>query len=281
MKVLTSVLSLLVLTIGLQAERSRIVSLGGAITETLFALGAGERVIARDDTSLFPDAALELPSVGYVRTIGAEGILAMRPDLILASASAGPPEQVRILQNSGIAFQQFDELEAVPDVLRLVDSIGEAMHLETEARELAATLEERFAKSRNLAANLGKPPRVAVLMGGGNSYSAAYDGTAASALIDFAGGENVFSGLPGYKPTSVEEIVAANPDLIFITSRRPDRVGLPPVENLPPGSPLALTHAAKEGRIYWLDMGEYLLFGPHIAKAALEFTRLLAEQAPR
>lgn len=247
------------------------------MTETVFALGAGELVVARDDTSLLPPVVQNLPSVGYVRTIGAEGVLAMRPELILVSAAAGPPEQVTILKNSGVRMIRLEESATVDGVLDLVDQVGVALGRENEAATLRADLEKRFAETRALAANHATPPKVIILMGGGNSYSAAYDGTAASSLIEFAGGVNPFSGVPGYKPTSIEEIVAADPDFIFLTSRQPGRSGLPALGKLPPGSPLALTGAAREGRIYWLDMGEYLVFGPHIAEASLEFARLLTQ----
>lgn len=277
MRRLLSYFTSLVLVLPAMAEDVRIVSLGGAVTETVFALGAGDQVVARDDTSVRPAAVHALPSVGYVRTIGAEGILAMAPTLVLASAALGPPEQVTILESSGIDFIQFDEKPSAESVLTLVDGVGEALGREAAADVLRAELADKFAAIRALAEAHESPPTVVVLMGGGsgNSYSAAYDGTAATALIELAGGRNPFTGVPGYKPTSAEQILAEEPDFIFLTTRVPQREGLPPVGDLLPGNPLALTRAGQEGRVYWLDMGTYLLFGPHIAEAGHELAILL------
>lgn len=79
---------------------SRVVSLGGAVTEIVFALGEEDRLVARDTTSDHPAAAEELPDVGYIRALSAEGVLSVSPDLILAEEGAGPPEAVELLKRA-------------------------------------------------------------------------------------------------------------------------------------------------------------------------------------
>src|SRR5262245_16400055 len=78
---------------------ARIVSIGGAVTEILYALGAEQRVVAVDTTSLYPERALkEKPNVGYMRALSAEGVLGLNPSLILASEGSGPKETIAVLK---------------------------------------------------------------------------------------------------------------------------------------------------------------------------------------
>ena len=87
---LAPVIGALPLSGAMTASRLRIVSVGGAITETLFALKAGDRIVGVDSTSTFPAQARQLPSVGYMRTLSAEGVLALAPTHLIANEDAGP-----------------------------------------------------------------------------------------------------------------------------------------------------------------------------------------------
>jgi len=64
----------------------RIISIGGAVTETIFALGQETKIVGTDTSSVFPEAATRLPQVGYQRTLSAEGVLSLKPNLVLATA---------------------------------------------------------------------------------------------------------------------------------------------------------------------------------------------------
>ena len=71
-----------------------VISIGGDITEIIYALGKIDQVIGRDTTSFYPPSVTSLPDIGYVRQLGAEGLLSLSPDLIIASSESGPPEVV-------------------------------------------------------------------------------------------------------------------------------------------------------------------------------------------
>ena len=90
------------LELNAESHNRRIVSLGGSVTETVFALGAGADVIAVDQSSLFPEQVRSLPQVGYFRRLSAEGVLSLAPDLILASEGSGPPPVIDQLEASGV-----------------------------------------------------------------------------------------------------------------------------------------------------------------------------------
>jgi iron complex transport system substrate-binding protein len=85
-------------------DASRIVAVGGTVTEILYALGLGERIVGVDLTSDYPAEAMEKPKVGYMRQLAAEGVLALGPTLIIAIEDAGPPETLAVLADASVPF---------------------------------------------------------------------------------------------------------------------------------------------------------------------------------
>lgn len=247
----------------------RIVSLGGAITETVYALGRGHQLVARDTSSVFPPAAHALPDVGYFRTIGAEGVLAQKPSLILAAQGTGPAPQVEILRNSGVKFIHLDARHSADTVLANVTRLGELLQRQPEAAALAEKFRGQLDAVRALTAAAGPPPTAIFLMSTSEAaIQAAYDGTAATALIQLAGGRNPLTGLTGYKPLNAEALLALDPDVVFY--------GLDP--RSPHGKPPAWlegTRAGRAGRIHALDLGYHLSFGPRLGDAVTEVAALL------
>ena len=98
--------------------QDRIVSVGGDITEIIYPLGAGDRIVATDSTSVYPAAANDTPKVGYLRRLSAEGVLSVEPDLILISGAARPAEAVAQIRASGVRI-----IEMEPDYT--IDGIKE------------------------------------------------------------------------------------------------------------------------------------------------------------
>lgn len=253
--------------LGLSAER--IVSLGGAVTETVFALGAGEQVVARDTSSVFPPAVHELPDVGYFRTIGAEGVLAQKPTLILAAQGTGPAAQVDLLKGSGVTFVHLDARYSAETLFENVARLGVVLEREDEAATLVGKLRAQLDTVRERAAG-ARSPRVIFLMSMSETATqAAYDGTAATALIALAGGENPLNGLVGYKPLNAEALLALDPDVILY--------GVNPMmpQATKPPAWLQGTRAGRAGRIHGLDLGYHLAFGPRLGDAVTEVAALL------
>ncbi|PTT76963.1 hemin ABC transporter substrate-binding protein, partial [Pelomonas sp. HMWF004] len=89
--------------------RPRVVSVGGAVTETVFLLSAQSQLVGVDTTSLFPVDATRLPQVGYARALAAEGVLALAPQLLLASGEAGPPHVLAQLRRAGVRVEVLDD----------------------------------------------------------------------------------------------------------------------------------------------------------------------------
>lgn len=251
------------------AAPERIVSLGGAVTETVFALGAGDHVVARDTSSVFPPAVHRLPDVGYFRTIGTEGVLAQKPTLILAAQGTGPAPQVEVLKKSGVPFVHLEARYSADTLLANVTKLGEVLHRETEAAALVQKLSAQLEAVRTRTAS-AEPPRVIFLMSMSETATqAAYDGTAATALITLAGGHNPLTGLTGYKPLNAEALLALDPDVILY--------GVNPMmpQAVKPPAWIQGTRAGRAGRIHGLDLGYHLAFGPRLGDAVTEVAALL------
>ena len=255
------------------AEEGGVVSIGGAITEIAYALGAGDRLVARDSTSVWPEAALALPDVGYLRRLSAEPILAMRPGLILLEADAGPPAALDQLRAAGANVATIPDAPTPAGVVDKVAAVAAALGLEAEGRALAARLEREFAEVRARAAAVEDPPRVLFLLsvGQGAPMAAGRD-TSADSIIALAGAANAVAGFEGYKPLSMEAAAGAAPDVLLVTERTLDRLGGRGALLARPE--VAATRAGREGRLVVMDGLLLLGFGPRAPEAA----RLLADE---
>lgn len=251
----------------------RIVSLGGSVTELVYALGAGDEVVARDASSVYPDAVRRMPDVGYFRTIGAEGVLAQAPTLILAAQGTGPAAQVEILKKSGVRFLHLDASYSADTVLANIARLGEALGRPAEADALRQRLRSRLESVR-VGVGDAAPVRAVFLMSMTETATqAAYDGTAAAALIELAGGVNALTGLTGYKPLNSEALLALDPDVVFY--------GVNPLApHREPPDWIMSTRAGRAGRIHALDLGYHLIFGPRLGEAVAEVAALLRPIVP-
>src|SRR5690606_33260117 len=110
-------------------DAPRVITLGGSVSEIAVALGAGDRLVARDTTSTFPEAIQSLPDVGYIRALSPENILALDPSLIVAEGDAGPPEAVEVLKAAGIPFVLVPEATDPVGVLAKISAVAQALDL--------------------------------------------------------------------------------------------------------------------------------------------------------
>jgi iron complex transport system substrate-binding protein len=260
-----------------QEQAARVIALGGDITEIVYALGEGARLVGRDSTSTYPPEAKALPDAGYVRQLGAEGVLSLKPELVLASASAGPPIVLEQLKSAGVRLVQLPDAHNQDSLHRKVTVIANELGVPDKGAKLAAELDGRMNKVEAEVAAMSGRPRVLFIMNAGNGAPLASGrDTAAAALIDLAGGENVFASHSGYKPISVEAAAATNPDAIALMKQSLDEMG--GIEGVAQRPALRLTRAAREGRIFGRE-GSYLLsFGPRLPDAILDFARAIREQ---
>jgi iron complex transport system substrate-binding protein len=244
---------------------SRIVTIGGAVSEIVFALGYGENVVGVDQTSTFPAAARNKPNVGYMRALSAEGVISLAPSLIIATEGSGPPDVIEVFANAAVPFLIVPEGYDEAAVLRKARMIAQAIGEERRGMELLAAITEDFTRVRTMRGRIERPRKATfVLAVGGGTPTVGGAGTSADGIFALSGIENAMKGVAGYKPAVAESSLAAAPDVIVTMLERSHGLGPEVLFALPA---FAGTPAAREKRL--VSIPSYALtFGPRAAHAA-------------
>ncbi|TDE86836.1 hemin ABC transporter substrate-binding protein [Deinococcus sp. S9] len=261
-------------------DSSRVVTLGGPITEIVYALGVGNRVIAADTSSTFPAAAQALPKVGYQRSLSAEGIIALKPTLVIGTTEAGPPSTLAQLRAAGLNVLILPA-EYTPEGTRAkISALGKVFGREAKAAEINMGIDRDLAKAANLAARFKVRPKVMFIYARGPQLvQISGTGTAADAMISLGGGVNAVRGVQGYKPLTPEAAVTAAPDVILMLSGGLESLGgVDGVLKLPG---LAQTPAGRNRRVVALDDLYLLGFGPRLGRAVQDLTLRLHPELAR
>ncbi|BCJ92202.1 hemin ABC transporter substrate-binding protein [Terrihabitans soli] len=256
------------------AEPQRIVSIGGSVTEVLYAVGLKDKIVGIDTTSLYPPEAIKTkPNVGYLRALSPEGVLGLSPDLIIMERDAGPREAVALLDEAGVPVVHVPagfELSELPEKIR---AITNAVGKNAEGDKIASTVAEDLAALKNDLAKVTAKKRVLFILSLTDGRPmAAGTNTAADAIIRLAGAENVFGDVKGYKTISPEAAAALQPDAILMITRS----GAPQEGTDILKQPAFVeTPAAKTGTFIKMD-GLFLLgFGPRTPAAARDLAAKL------
>jgi iron complex transport system substrate-binding protein len=260
------------------SDTSRVVSLGGSVTEILYGLGLEDRIAAVDTTSLYPpDALSEKPNVGYLRALSAEGVLSVGPSLILAEDDAGPAEAVALLESASVPFLRVPSEETAEGAVAKIRFVGAVMDASSKADALADRVAADLEALRVELTAIERPIRVLFILSlAGDRIMAAGEDTSAAAILHLAGAENALSGFTGYKPVNAEAVLAAAPEAIVIMARSGggNGPGLAAEEVLA-NPALASTPAGRAGHVVAMN-GLYLLgFGPRVADAARDLAAAL------
>lgn len=255
-------------------DARRIVSLGGTVTEIAYAIGAGDRIIAVDTTSLYPAEATSKPNVGYMRRLSAEGILAQKPDLILAEAGSGPPETMDILKASGIPVAVIPTPPTVESIAPKIRAVGAVLGKTDEAEVLAKDVDARLAAlEKDIKAIPAPQKKVLFALSIANGrIMAAGNETAANAIIGLAGGINTTGSMTGYKPVSDEAMITNAPDAVVVMNNG----GAPVSQEDAFAVPGLQASPAAANKVYIAMDGLYLLgLGPRTPEAARELAAQL------
>jgi iron complex transport system substrate-binding protein len=247
------------------ADTARIVTIGGAVTEIVFALGHGDRVVAVDQTSAYPPAARAKPNVGYMRALSAEGVLALAPTLVLAIEGSGPPAVIDVLSRASVPFVLVPEGYDREAVLRKVRFIAEVLGENERGETMARALAEDFAALQLARAAITRPRAgVFVLAVGNGTPTVAGSRTGAEGLFALGGVRNAIHGFSGYKPAVAESTLAAAPDVVVTMRGHNHAMAADEMFALPA---FAGTPAARERRLIPVP-SYFLTFGPRTAHAA-------------
>jgi iron complex transport system substrate-binding protein len=255
-------------------DTSRVVSIGGAITEIVYALGEEKMLVGRDSTSVYPEAAFALPDVGYMRQLSPEGVLSVNPSGILALQGSGPKEAVDVLKKASVPYVEIRESYDHAGIVERIRAVGKAIGADDKAETLAAQVDGKLKEAEELTAGVKERKRVLFILSmQGGKIQAAGAGTAADGIIELAGGVNAVQGYHGYKQLTDEAAIEAKPDVILMMTRGGQHDAGEAELFAPPA--IAATPAGQAKRLIKMD-GAYLLgFGPRTADAVKEVAAAL------
>lgn len=233
----------------------RWVSAGGALSEWVTALGAESKLVGVDTTSQHPASLKALPSIGYQRQLSAEGILSLRPQILVGTEEMGPPPVLSQIRGAGVRVELFSAQADLPTLQHTLRHLGQLLGRDAQAAELFQDYQKQLEQQHAWVSEAQKAqaaPGVLLLLGhaGGKPLIAGKD-TAADWLLQQAGGHNLATHT-GYKPFSVESLAGLSPQVLVFSDRSlsGDAARAALFKENPV---LASTAAVKAGRVVELD----------------------------
>ena len=261
-----------------KADTSRLITIGGDVTEIVHALGLGDRIVAVDTTSSYPpEIAAKTKKVGYMRALAAEGILSLGPTLILASDGAGPPPVIKALKAASVTYVAVPDKPSAEGIAEKIRAVGVAVGRDAQAARLAATVKRALVRLGEVRRKITAQRSVLFVLSvqGGRLIVGGAD-TSADAIIRLSGGRNAAAHVKGYKPVTPEALIEMAPDAILTMART--RRG-PSAADLYKMPALKLIPAGRAGGVREMD-GLYLLgFGPRTPLAARDARAVAGRRA--
>lgn len=255
--------------------QERIVSIGGDVTEIIYALNAEQYLVGRDSTSMIPQAVNTLPDIGYMRQLNAEGILALKPTKVIATEVAQPSIVLEQLKSAGVTVDTIPFKYSAENVVEKIKKVGESLGKQTQA----VTLAENFANELKAIPNSPLDVRILfVLNRAGANQTVAGKDTVADEAIKLIGAKNAMENNVRFVPISQEGVIAANPDLIVMTRLGIQNLGSTEKVWELPG--IAHTNAGKNKQLVIVEDIAFMSFGLTTPKALLAL-RQAAEQVKK
>lgn len=255
-------------TVRFAAPPERVVSLVPAVTEILFALGAGDRLVGRTRYGVQPSAARGVPSVGEGMRPSLEAIVARSPEVVILYAGVGNRGALGRLEELGVRVLAVRH-DGFPDLERNVERLGRLTGTEEAADALLREIDCELEAVARLTA--GRPPVRVYYEVWADPPVTIGRGSYLDSLVTLAGGHNVFAELEAPSPTvGLEAIVAREPDVIVRAADR--RGGAPPPDDRPGWHVL---DAVREDRVRTVDGELVHRLGPRVGRAAAELAATL------
>lgn len=244
----------------------RIVSLDGTVSEIIYELGLESRLVGVDVTSTYPASLEKLPRVGHNRNIGAEGVLAQRPTLVLTTEKAGVKSPVLDqLRKAGVEVVVYKQEFSAAGAKQLIRDVANTCRVPGKGESLIRRMETDLAKVKQVS---GQPRVLFIYARGAGTMFVAGSATPVETMIELVGGQNAATGFTDFKPLTAEALVVANPDVILLFDSGLESLSGPGGLLGIPG--IAQTNAGKNKR--FITMEGHLLTGftPRLGKALAE-----------
>ena len=255
----------------------RVVCVSKHLTEMMFALGKGHDIVACDLTSTFPDSAKLLPTVGYHRALNPEGIVSMKPDLVIHGNDIGPANVIPQLEKLGLNIKTFGAANTFDSAKMVLLELGKYFGAEAKADSLINKMDNDMLLVKEMRKNLKDTPTVMIIHYGqanNNFFVMSGRNGAGDRMINSAVGKPALYNGKGARQLSAEAIAAANPDIIIATNFGFDKMG-GTIEGFKTVPGVALTKAAKNNRIYRFEEHDLVYFGPRTGENVMKLLTLI------
>lgn len=250
--------------------KTRIVSLNGTLTEIAAALGYTSNIVGVDVTSTYPDAIQRVPKLGHNRNISAEGVVALKPDIVMGSDEFMKPEQAAQFRAAGARVFVFHVGHSTDSARMLIRAMADSLGTGVDTDPLLAQISSDSAKAVALTA---RPKVLFIYARGAGTLMAAGAATSIDGMLAYAGAANAVTGYEGFKPLTTEALVAAQPDVILMFDSGLSSLG--GIDGLLKVPGIAQTPAGKARRVVEMD-GQFLTgFGPRTGLAIAELSKQL------
>ena len=251
----------------------RITVAGGSVTEILYFLGSEDKIIAVDVTSNYPEEAQNFPSIGYVRNLSAEGILSLKPSIIIGEDDMGPPSVIDQIKRTGIDIYVIQENHTSEGIIDKIKCIGNILGKKEKTHKLIEDVINPLKNELDIKSNNPNLDNVKVMfilsMDSGTPVVSGKK-TSADGFINMTGASNAFKDFEGWKPVGTESIINAAPDFILISNRGAHSYS--DLDKISEHPSIKYTPAALNGNIIALDGMEMLGFGPRTISSALKLS---------
>lgn len=242
----------------------RLVVAGGSLSELIYAMGIGNRVVGVDETTSYPPETAALPHIGYWKQLSSEGILSLHPDSFITWQDAGPQIVLDQLRAQKVNVVTLPRVPAtVEQMYANIRELAQTLRIPEQGETLIDRIRQRLDRVQHSVAAKNAPVKAMfILSAGGSAPQVAGKGSVADAIMTLAGAQNVATHAQ-YKSYSAESLIAANPEVIVVTSQMVDG-GLARLSTI-----AGITHTAawKNQRIVAIDQALILGMRPRVADA--------------
>ncbi|MDR2273496.1 MAG: ABC transporter substrate-binding protein [Sphingobacterium sp.] len=260
---------------GWASAEQRIITLNSSLTETVYGLGLGDRMVATDVTSISPKAAAALPRVSKNRSVSAEGLLSFKPTIVLANEGDVPNATIQQIRAAGVKFIAVKPNYSASGALHYIQEVADGIGESTMGKALVSRTKISLDHTLELVKreNKGKPvPKVLFLYARGTgTMSVAGKGSSLDAMISLAGGKNAVQEFSDFKPYTTEALVQANPDIVLLFDFGASSLGGEEAILKLPG--MRITNAGKNERILVMNASLLVNFSNRLPDAILELHR--------
>lgn len=262
-----------------QTTTKRIVSLNGTLTELLYQLGLESQLVGVDVTSTYPEAASVLPNLGHVRQLNVEAVLALKPDLVLATDAGADTKALKQLEEAGVKVQAIHLPQTLDGILSAAKDLASSLETTIDLTALSNTIQANKTALETITTQVEQKPKVLFIYArGSQQLMVAGKETFADKMVQLAGGQLVPQEFESFKQLNSEALLGYQPEVILMFDSGLNSLAegeQSAIDGLLQIPGMAATPAGKNKRVIAMD-GLYLSgFGPRASAAALELAKAL------